>query len=242
MENRNAYIGQNVEILFRNTICDNPSIIGKIQEKFGIDGRFVTAINNGIQCEKADVKMNFACGRNVDVNVKAYRGSGFNQLTRTSVHKFCTRFNIDSEMESDLCAIVVNKAKNPDVNLFSEDDISRWHGTFISLAKDLLHWGFSYKTARELLALYNRETSQMSIYPMKDVLDLLCSHIEIVYTKGGFNLCKCVSFQRKGGNGSLSRTIAKTDIKHPGNDIQLKLKIDKFTEMAKPTLLAEYTI
>ncbi|MDR2629107.1 MAG: hypothetical protein LBC30_03920 [Puniceicoccales bacterium] len=242
MENRNAYIGQNVEILFRNTICDNPSVIRKIQEKFGIDGRFVTAINNGIQCEKADVKINFACGRNVDVNVKAYRGSGFNQLTRTSVHKFCTIFNINPEMERDLVTVIVNKAKNPDANLFSENDILRWHGTFVSLAKDLLHWGFSHKMSRELLVLYNRDTSKMSIYPMKNVLDLLCSRVEIVYTKGGFNICECVSFQRKGGNGSLSRTIAKTDIKHPGNDIQLKLKVDKFTEMAKLILLAEYVI
>ncbi|MDR2737957.1 MAG: hypothetical protein LBB18_03400 [Puniceicoccales bacterium] len=53
MENRNAYIGQNVEILFKNTIGDNPSVIRKIREKFGIDGRFITAINNGIHCEKA---------------------------------------------------------------------------------------------------------------------------------------------------------------------------------------------
>jgi hypothetical protein len=42
-----------VEILFKNTIGDNPSVIRKIREKFGIDGRFITAINNGIHCEKA---------------------------------------------------------------------------------------------------------------------------------------------------------------------------------------------
>jgi hypothetical protein len=241
-ENSNAHIGKNVETLFKNTICDHREAVEKIREKFKIDGRFLTAINNGVHCEKADVKMNFACGHNIDVNVKAYQGNGFNQLTRASVRKFCTNFGINSEMEHDLERIVVAKSVNTSAELFSPDDISRWHGIFESLAKSLIRWGFSNKAGRELLAIYNRETSIMAIYAMQDVIKFLHSRTNITYTKGGFNICDCVSFQRKGGNGSLSKTIDKHDIRHPGNDIQLKLKTGKFVQMTRNIVLYEYEI
>ena len=42
--NRNAYIGRNVEILFKNSIEDNPSVIAKIQEYFNIKSRFLSYI------------------------------------------------------------------------------------------------------------------------------------------------------------------------------------------------------
>ncbi len=55
--NRNAYIGSNVEALFANSIGDNPRAIKAIQEHFGIQGKFLSAIRTGIHAEKGDVKM-----------------------------------------------------------------------------------------------------------------------------------------------------------------------------------------
>ena len=75
---------------------------------------------------------------------------------------------------------------------------------------------------------------------MKEVLSKLST--EIRFTKGGFNIGECVSFQRKGGNGSISRTIPKTSIKHPGNNIQLKLKTYKMIELLENIKLTEYRI
>ena len=85
--NRNAFIGRNVEILFKNSVGDNPSVIKKLQEIFTIEGRFLQAISTGMQNEKADVKLEFADGRNIDANVKAFKESSvsYNQLTRTSL-------------------------------------------------------------------------------------------------------------------------------------------------------------
>jgi len=54
--NRNAYIGRNVEVLFKNSIGDNPSVISKIQRYFKINSRFLNAVSTGIHAEKADVK------------------------------------------------------------------------------------------------------------------------------------------------------------------------------------------
>ncbi|MFU7501525.1 MAG: hypothetical protein ACJBCI_07810 [Candidatus Tisiphia sp.] len=92
--NRNAYIGKNVEVLFKNSIGDHQKIIQKIQENFKIQGNFITAICSGVHNEKVDVKMEFSCGRNIDANIKAFK-TGLNQLTRTTPEKFCEKFNLD---------------------------------------------------------------------------------------------------------------------------------------------------
>ncbi|MDD9335144.1 hypothetical protein [Candidatus Tisiphia endosymbiont of Metellina segmentata] len=59
--NRNAYIGKNVEVLFKNSIGDHQKIIQKIQENFKIQGNFITAICSGVHNEKVDVKKEFSC-------------------------------------------------------------------------------------------------------------------------------------------------------------------------------------
>ena len=95
MNNRNAFIGRNVEVLFKNSVGDNPSVIEKIQKCFDIEGRFLNAISTGIHSEKADVKMEFADGHNIDANIKAFKTSSasYNQLTRTTIARFCDKFN-----------------------------------------------------------------------------------------------------------------------------------------------------
>ncbi len=46
MNNRNAYIGKNVETLFKNSIIDHTDVVEKIQNIFAINSRLVTAINS----------------------------------------------------------------------------------------------------------------------------------------------------------------------------------------------------
>jgi len=98
--NRNAFIGQNVETLFKNSIGDHPLAIQAIQEKFKIDGVFQSAMKTGIHGEKVDVKLGFACGHNIDANIKAFKEeSGFNQLTRTSVSHFAVSLKLPRKNE-----------------------------------------------------------------------------------------------------------------------------------------------
>lgn len=240
--NRNAFIGRNVEILFKNSIIDHPSIINEIKSNFKIEGRFLNAISSGIHGEKADVKMEFACGHNIDVNIKAYKEEvAFNQLTRTSVNKFCEIFSINELSKNELINLVINKSANTKSMLFPMDSQEKWGEFFTENAINILKWGFSYKQSREIVVLYERNESIMRIYYMKEVLTKL--NKKIVFTgKGNVNIGSCVSFQRKGGNGSLSRNIPKTDIKHPGNNIQLKLKVDKFVEEMDRYKVGEYFI
>ena len=108
MTNRNAYVGKNVETLFKNSIVDHKDICEKIRSIFKIEGHFSNAINRGIQNEKVDVKMEFSCGRNVDANIKAFK-IGLNQLTRTTCESFCKEFDINCFKW--LQNLVIGKAK-----------------------------------------------------------------------------------------------------------------------------------
>jgi len=74
---------------------------------------------------------------------------------------------------------------------------------------------------------------------MKSEVSIVSSYI---FTKGGFNIGDSISFQRKGGNGSLRSKYHKTDIKHPGNNIQLKVKPSKLIDTLETVKLAEYII
>ena len=240
-QNRNAHIGRNVESLFKNSIIDHPSVINNIKDRFKISGDYEAAITSGIHGEKADVKLGFSCGHNIDANIKAYKGSGFNQLTRASVSRFADLFNLNENEQRNLEEIVTEKSKNTKNHLFvRKDDIVIWNHFFNTNLKKILKWGFSFKSSREILVLYSRDANTMRIYTMKDVLSKIPK--KVTFTRGGANIGGCVLLQRKGGNGSLSKTIPKHDIKHPGNDIQLKLKVSKLVNLLEDVIVAEYIV
>ncbi len=239
--NRNAFAGMNIQILFKNSIVDHPAIIKKLKESFNIQGALSNTAGGGIYGDKSDVRINFACDHYIDANVKGFKNNvAFNQLGRTSVSRFCEIFNINSTDQQELENIVVAKSRNPKNSLFSEEQQSKWGKFFKANAKNIIKWGFSRNPNREILVLYNRDTSIFKIYLMKEVLNTLPT--DVIFTRGGFNIGDCISFQRKGGNGSMSRTIPKTSIKHPGNNVQLKVKINKIIPMLESIKIAEYIV
>jgi hypothetical protein len=239
--NKNAFIGRNIENLIKNSISGHPAIIKNLKECFNIKGKFDNAAGGGIYGDKSDVRINFTCGHYIDANIKGFRANAaFNQLARTTVFKFCETFNLNRVDQQELENIIVAKSKNPKRFLFSEEQQNKWGIFFRNNARKLLKWGFSKNTNREILVLYNRDTSIVKIYSMKEALKLLPT--DIVFTKGGVTIGSIVSFQRKGGNGSLSRNIPKTAIKHPGNNIQLKVKINNIIKFLSSIELAQYEI
>jgi len=238
-KNKNAFIGKNNEELIRNSIADHPSVIQKLIDRFNIKGIFENTAGGGIYGDKSDVRINFTCGRYIDANIKSYR-VGFNQLRRTTVSKFCDDFNLSPQQKDELEFLVVEKSKNTKNPLFPIEKQKNWGIFFRENAKDILKWGFSEKQNREILILYDMYASLVKIYHMKDVLQQLPT--EIIFTKGGLNIGNCITFQRKGGNGSYSKNIPKTTIQHPGNHIQFKIKIAKLISNLEQFILAEYSI
>jgi hypothetical protein len=75
---------------------------------------------------------------------------------------------------------------------------------------------------------------------MPEVLKQIGS--EFSYTdRGNISLGKYVVFQRKGGNGVHSIHIKKTDPSHPGNNVQIKLKMNEFVKGMKAFEIASYS-
>ncbi|MCC8407146.1 MAG: hypothetical protein LN560_06160 [Rickettsia endosymbiont of Sceptobius lativentris] len=137
--------------------------------------------------------------------------------------------------------MIINKSRNIKSNLIPFEEQERVLLIFQPIAKEMVKWSFSNETARELLVLYQREEKLMRIYVMKDVLKAL--NYDIIFTnKGNIIIGNYIVIQRKGGNGSLSKTIPKDSIKHPGNNIQLKLKIKDFVNGMKDCELANYFV
>ena len=239
--NKNAILGRNVEILFKNSVKDNLDVISKIKTYFGFVGDLDASMQSGIYGEKADVKIGFTCGHNIDANIKAYkRKFAFNQLTRASVDNFCERLKIGDNDRKKLKNIVINKSKNKDSYLFPKDNFGYWKNLFELKKEDIIKWAFSKNPSREILVLFDNDEEIFRIYPMKAVIKNISK--ELKHTKGGFNIGNCISFQRKGGNGSVSKKYSKSDIRHPGNNIQLKLKINKFIPEMEKYLLAKYKL
>jgi len=238
MANRdNAEKGKETELMIKNSICKQLQIINILKEKFKIKGKLDNTSRSGIYGDKADVRISFDCGHYIDVNVKGYQ-IGFNQLVRTSISNFCKYFELSESDKLDLERIIQEKAKNTKKELFTEKDWEKWSDFFKKNIEKLLKWAFSENPSREILVLYDKKTFAVKIYSMKDVLREL-SKQKIEKTKGGFNLGKNISFQRKGGDGNV-KTYPKTDLRHPSNNIQIKLKIGKDKNFLNDFKLAEY--
>ncbi|HEY4505890.1 MAG TPA: hypothetical protein VJJ24_00300, partial [Candidatus Paceibacterota bacterium] len=224
--------------LFKNSVGDNPSVLAKIQEYFGIKSRYLNSMSTGMQNEKGDVKMEFAGGENIDANIKAFKQSSvsYNQLTRTGITNFCKLF-FNEDMQRELEGLFVAKARNKHAHAFTEA-IAEAIGT---KAKEILSWAFSYKESREILVIYERDTSTMNIYAMRDVFKTLGK--EVGFTRNGnIQIGKSVVIQRKGGNGVHAEPIPKDSLRHPGNNVQIKLKMKEFINEMESILLATYRI
>jgi len=235
----NAEEGKKTELMIKNSICDYPQIINVLKEKFKIKGKLDNTSRSGIYGDKADVRISFDCGHYIDVNVKGYK-MGFNQLVRTSISQFCKHFNLSESDKLDLERVIREKANNTKKELFTEKDWGKWGTFFEENIEKLLKLAFSENLSREIFVLYNKDTFIVKIYAMKDVLREL-SKQKIERTKGGFNLGKNISFQRKGGDGNI-KTYPKTDLRHPSNNIQMKLKIGKGEDFLNNIELAKYTM
>ena len=242
-KNRNAIAGRNVESLLQNSIENYPRVIDELKAAFGIEGRFISAMKVGSQLEKCDVKLEFACGRVIDANVKAYKTTRlmFNQTTRMAVDKFASRFGLSDEQENELIELVTAKSATTNRPLIPLSRREYWTGVLEPLAATIIERSISTHKSREVLVLYDRIKSVMRIWKMSDLLKSVGSDVGFT-PRGNITLGTSFVLQRKGGNGAVRTQHAKTSILHPGNNIQIKLDIKKFIENHKSEMLVKYVI
>ena len=235
MQNRNATTGKNVEILFCNSIGNNPGVIQTLQNAFNIDAKYNQSIRTGSEGRKCDVKISFLNGKTIDATIKAYKEQAmFNQVARTTLKAFCETFDLD---KSKLSRLFHKKALNANQPLVPPSKQNRWRDILEPKAKNIVRWALSSQPTCEILVLFSRNKNIMRIYKMTDILKQIKYRVK--YTpRGNITIGECFVIQRKGGDGN-NKQYPKIDPRHPSNNIQVKLNIRKFLSLFHP--LAHYT-
>ena len=96
------------------------------------------------------------------------------------------------------------------------------------LIDSILKESFSDDPSCEILVLFNRDENIMRIWKMEVVLDEISHAIDYSKPGGNMRIGGCVYLQRKGGNGEYAAHIDKMSPDHPGNQVQIKLRIEDF--------------
>ena len=111
---QNALIGTTHEELFRTTFQQSHEAQSVVKRSFGFDSEdrcyFGSVV--GSLGWKADVILLFSNKRYLSANIKSFRGSGFNQATRSSISKFCAKFKAPPQIQELLIASTIRKAKD----------------------------------------------------------------------------------------------------------------------------------
>jgi hypothetical protein len=223
MMNQNAIIGMAVERLFKNTIGHQQAVLDTLKRHFGIQGDFGRAYSTGTDAGKSDVIVRFT-DATLSANIKAYQ-AGFNQLTRVTIAAFCREFDI-ANLQGIFEAGAVRVAGRFGRFILEQDE-DRIIAALAPLARRIVHFSLSRLENPELLVLYNRTTNTMHLYDMQEVLNNLNYDVTIS-ARGVIKIGTLITIQRKGGNGVHSLHIEKTALNHPGNNLQVKMKVKEF--------------
>jgi hypothetical protein len=235
MTNRNAFIGMDVERLFKNSIKSRSNVLRALRDHFRIDGEFAAAYSTGTDAGKSDVVLKFSDGRTLSANIKAFK-AGFNQITRLKIGAFCQRFGLETLTEIfEQAAIRVAGKKG---RFILDVDEGRLFKALNPIAATILKFAIATLENPELLVLFDRTANRMLIYDLDQILNTL--DYRITFSKRGIiRIGEYFTIQRKGGNGVHSRHIEKTSLDHPGNNLQIKMNIRSFVAENIPLVTYE---
>jgi hypothetical protein len=233
MVNTNAYIGMDVERLFKNSVRNSPDVIEQLRNHFSISGTFATSYKTGTDAGKSDVILKFSDGRTLSANIKAFK-AGFNQVTRATIATFCGRFGTDS-LKSIFDEAVIRVARRAGKFVLEADQelvATELH----PIAQQIVQRSIAGDENPELLVLFDRGAGRMLIYDMAQILRDLDYSISFS-GKGIIKIGKYFTIQRKGGNGVHSLHVPKDSLEHPGNGLQVKLNVRKFVNEVIPIVV-----
>lgn len=126
MTNQNARKGEYFEDLFCREIVRNPQNIREIveasSESVPTNLKIILVEREGQHGDKSDVFIRTTGGHNFGVSIKAFQGTGFNQVTRMKIGTFIELFSLSNEVRHILEQSTIRKARNSNVNWISRED------------------------------------------------------------------------------------------------------------------------
>ena len=242
MDNRKNNTKSNKQAikLFISRILNDPAWPKLLRALPGYDARAVAKrppLEVKSNKEKASAKIEFSTKHDpLRVRIKTFKGkSAGNQIERRDHLDFCSRNGLLDSHEF-LKELWLNKAANSKGRLVDGQDNRKRVAELFRL--------FSPKTALlgdnerpqlhpQVLALYNSLEDHWHLYSMtRDVLQRVQKQ-EVGFTsRGNILIGKYIVIQRRGKEGK--RGTSSTDIKHPSNHVQIKIKAYEFYNGVPP--------
>lgn len=238
MDNRknNTKSHRQAIMLFISRILDDPAWPKLLRTLPGYDARAVAKrppreISNSR--EKANVKIEFDTNhRPIRVRIMTFGGkSAGNHLERCRHWEFCSRNDLLGDHEF-LKGMWLRKAANSKGRLVNgQDEFQRVSRLFAPIAP----WITALRGTRnypQVLALYNSTEDYWHLYDME--LALVRKQRVALTPRGNILIGKYIVIQRRGKEGE--KGTSSTNIDHPSNDVQMKMKVYEFYHEVKPTV------
>ena len=245
MTNQNAGIGSQHESIFANEVKKNPQTIADIVKALtsdmptrGLRIKDVKVV--GQYGKKTDVSIITTGGHNFGVNIKSFKGTGFNQVTRMKIDNFVNQFKISENIRNVLKKLTIEKAKKINQKWITNDYTNMIIQEIQPKALEIIRYSLLGEDLPKLFVLIKSDEKIIWIYKMEHLLDYLKSSIDVkVTSRGILELNECFTIQKKGGNGQHEK-FEKEDLRHGGNNIQVKMKTGLLSSRLNPISTLRY--
>ena len=233
MDRNNFKNGQSIERIFRDAILSDDELVDQIKTKYSLpeDTELASALWQGNYGKKADVVLELG-PQKYGVSLKSFDPSkvSLNQLTRTSIENACRRYLGEEHIAYFQERMLIKARKEG--QLFPPEEQEKVKAIFQLAVRKFVKDAFALKAERAMFSIMNTETGESVLYKISDIFRHLS--YKITFTRSGNLLVgDCILIHRKGGDGNDDRW-EKTDIRHPSNQFQVKLKIKPFMELMEP--------
>lgn len=149
--------------------------------------------------------------------------ANFNHLGRTWLDNYAKEWGMPENVKAAIQECLEKRLQSGS-GFISEPHTKTIFDYFKSNANRILKYVFT-KNEKNLtfLGIHDFVKDEWHIAKMDDVLDFVSNSQISVTSRGILKFGDCVSMQRKSGNGKHCK-IPKDSIRHPGNQIQFKIK------------------
>ncbi len=235
----NTQEGSNVEHLFANSIQDHSSTFNAIKLSLDISqSAKVKSIDVvGDRKRKADVEIIFENDKipPIRVNIKSFKGVGYNHIERRRLDEFCKRNQISKSDTDFLIELWLRKARSNNSHRKLVDDSERDRVRKIFSGIEPAASALLGNDHPQILALFNVLESKWHIYNLnKQVLPLI-RQCTVGFTSKSANITigEYIVIQRKGSSRGESGSDPFT-ITHGSNNAQIKMRVKNFFYKVKP--------
>ena len=245
MNNENALMGALHETIFAELVQLNPqtmlAIVRNITPNIDTLGLSIERVETiGQLGKKSDVVITTNKGWAYGASVKSFSGSGFNQVTRMTIDNFANQFSLSSRVTTALKEITIEKARGRNRNWIVPPYTKLITEEFRLKAVEIIEYCLLGEDTPELLVLSSEDETKIRLYAMDEILHYCKQTLDVTVTpRGVLRLNQCFGIQKKGGNGKHEK-YAKDDLRHGGNNIQVKMKPSVLVSNISPITVLAY--